>query len=309
MLHITNGSAVSLADTGIGGEIVCWLDVLHEGPVPAGLDLDDLTRLRACFLSDEWSQHQPSLVERDAALRGFAAHQDVTLWFEHDLYDQLQLIQILDWFHGRNTGSTRLTLICIDEFPGVDPFHGLGQLTGAQLATLWPRRRAVSSRELEVAALAWRAFRSPDPMEIEVFLRRQVSELPFLNAALFRHLQEFPATQNGLGRLQRQILELVNEGVRSLPALFAANARREESVYLGDCTFGQYVSGLMKCRHPLLEHPDKEFRLTQVGRDILAGRSDHVRLNGINRWLGGVHLDGFEVLWRWDESRRSLVAY
>jgi hypothetical protein len=28
---------------------------------------------------------------RDAALAGFGAHDEVVLWFEHDLYDQLQL--------------------------------------------------------------------------------------------------------------------------------------------------------------------------------------------------------------------------
>ncbi len=36
MLHVTNGTSVSLAESGLGGEILAWVDVLHEGPVPAG---------------------------------------------------------------------------------------------------------------------------------------------------------------------------------------------------------------------------------------------------------------------------------
>ena len=32
--------------------------------------------------------------------------------------------------------------------------------------------------------------------------------------------------------------------------------------------------------------------ITDAGRDVLAGRSDHVALNGIDRWRGGVHLVG-----------------
>ena len=57
MLHITNGTSVSLADTALGGEIVCWLDVLQEGPVPSGLELAELTRLRTGFLAGQWPRH------------------------------------------------------------------------------------------------------------------------------------------------------------------------------------------------------------------------------------------------------------
>lgn len=46
--------------------------------------------------------------------------------------------------------------------------------------------------------------------------------------------------------------------------------------------------------------------ITPVGRDVLNGRKDHIRLNGIDRWLGGVHLSGPDVKWRWDEGKRAL---
>jgi len=202
-----------------------------------------------------------------------------------------------------------LTLICIGKFPGVEPFHGLGQLTGAQLATLWPGRHTVTAAEFDLAHTAWRAFRSRDPMEIVQLLRQDSSPLPFLRPALLRHLQEFPSVENGLGRIQRQILEQVDSGTRTFDALFAANAQREECVFLGDCVFALYVRALARCRHPLMEESSGEYRLTQTGHDVLAGRSDHVRLNGVNRWLGGVHMDGSEVLWRWDERARRLVAH
>ena len=54
MLHITNGHAVSLQETGLGGEVVYWADVLHEGPVPGGLELAELTRVRVAFLTGLW---------------------------------------------------------------------------------------------------------------------------------------------------------------------------------------------------------------------------------------------------------------
>jgi hypothetical protein len=48
--------------------------------------------------------------------------------------------------------------------------------------------------------------------------------------------------------------------------------------------------------------------LTNVGRRVLAGKDDAVALNGIDRWIGGVHLHGKSVRWRWDGKARSVIA-
>ena len=49
-------------------------------------------------------------------------------------------------------------------------------------------------------------------------------------------------------------------------------------------------------------------RLTEAGREVLAGRRDHVALNGVDRWIGGVHLTGTDVPWRWDEGTESITG-
>jgi hypothetical protein len=33
-----------------------------------------------------------------------------------------------------------------------------------------------------------------------------------------------------------------------------------------------------------------------------------VALNGIDRWVGGVHLRGGAARWRWDEGTESIVG-
>src|SRR6185369_1945177 len=197
-------------------------------------------------------------------------------------FDQLQLIQILDWFRGRNTSPTRVSLICIDNY--------LGLLTGEQLADLWPERHTITAAECDLAAEAWRAFRSPDPMDLERLWLADTSALPFLAGALRRHLQQFPSVENGLSRTEREILESVDDGATTFGPLFHASQKREERIYMGDSSFVRYVEGLSACRHPLLREHAGEYHLTSDGREVLAARSDHVRLNGINRWLGGVHL-------------------
>ena len=100
MLHVTNGSVAlsRIHDLGLPGAVVPWDDVLHEGPVPGGLAP---ARLRRCGPSSaiDWGDVaavEQSLTARDAALAAAVAGDEVVLWFEHDLYDQLQVLQVLD---------------------------------------------------------------------------------------------------------------------------------------------------------------------------------------------------------------------
>ena len=82
MLHITNGDGAAelIRQAGVDGTIVPWRDALHEGPVPAE-NPAALREIRVRFLVGEgWSELGDVL----------------PWWFEHDLYDQLQLVQILD---------------------------------------------------------------------------------------------------------------------------------------------------------------------------------------------------------------------
>jgi hypothetical protein len=48
--------------------------------------------------------------------------------------------------------------------------------------------------------------------------------------------------------------------------------------------------------------------LTDAGRRVLDGAADHVTLNGIDRWNGGVHLAARDVPWRWDEGVEAIVS-
>src|SRR3979411_108808 len=125
--------------------------------------------------------------------------REIPLWFEHDLLDQLQILQILDRLASAEFADTRLSMICINSFPGVDPCRGWAHLDPDQMATLLDKASAVTAQQLILARAVWAAFRSPDPRDIETFLTQNLQALPYLRAALARHLQEFPSTPNGRG--------------------------------------------------------------------------------------------------------------
>ena len=48
----------------------------------------------------------------------------------------------------------------------------------------------------------------------------------------------------------------------------------------------------------LYEHPTTPVAISDAGLRVLEGHDDHIRLNGIDRWIGGVYLEGIEAAWR-----------
>src|ERR1700704_2131803 len=212
-LHVTNGdvAASTLEQLFPHDDVLPWRDPMVDGPFPAGLDLAAASQLRAAHLAGPNLEHDQVLRDfrlRDEHLASASRYREITLWFEHDLLDQLQILQILDRLAGAELAGTRLSMICINSYPGVDPFRGLGQLDPAQMATLLDKASAVTARQLILARAGWAAFWSPDPRDIETLLTEDLQALPYLGAALARHLQEFPSTSNGLGRTDRQLLRL-----------------------------------------------------------------------------------------------------
>lgn len=303
ILHVTNGdhAADGIRAAGVGGEVLPWRDVLHEGPVPTGLPLAELSALRASWIAARepaWgdpAEVAAGFAERDAVLGG--EYDEVVLWFEHDLYDQLQLIQLLDLLseHG-----TRLSLI--------NPPEYLGPASPERLAELFAAREPVTPAQMERGARAWEAFRAPEPGGVQRVMEEGGAALPFLAGALRRHLEQLPSTRDGLSRTERQILEAVEGGALTVRDAFVAHNRREDPVWLGDAPFFGHVQALAGGPRPLLRigpaphRPDGRLELTDTAREVLAGRLDRVRANGIDRWLGGVHLRGAEARWRWDGS-------
>ena len=311
LMHVTNGESAgnTLRQTTLGGAVLPWQDVLHAGPVPA-VPRRELLRLRAGFLADAgWGSRRAilgSLERRDAQLlQAFHDRIEVVLWFEHDLYDQLQLLDVLSLAHGEEAAPE---LVVVGSFPGKPSFRGLGELTADELETLWPERRRASAGTLEAAAEAWEAFRAPEPSALAELAHREQPELPFLAPALLRLLEELPAPGDGLSGTERRALAAVAAGQKTPREAFLAAQDAEPAPFLGDTWFYSAVAELGAGPNRLLESVDGEplppapplgdaqrfvalpLRLTEAGDKVLAGEANRVALLGIDRWVGGAHV-------------------
>ncbi|WP_394618390.1 hypothetical protein JNUCC0626_04630 [Lentzea sp. JNUCC 0626] len=303
-LHVSNGDSTDVPGTGLAQQVLYWRDSLHEGPVPE-VGPEELRGIRARFLTEDLAL----LAERDRVLEA-ARDGEYVLWFEADLYDQLQIIQILDRLAGLGVEPERITLICIGEYPGIARFGGLGELTADQLREL-PATKAsavLTSDALELAVDAWAAFRAPAPDRLAEIAARRSGELRFLGEAFDRLGREYPSTRDGLSLTERRVLAAVASGATDAGTAFVRAAARETRPYLGDTWCYLMMERLALAPVPLLTASDgritchTRLSLTDAGAQVLAGRRDHV---GVDRWIGGVQLPG----WRWDEGAEVVMPW
>ncbi|HEV2018075.1 MAG TPA: DUF1835 domain-containing protein [Gemmatimonadaceae bacterium] len=321
-LNITNGdsAAGTLSEAGIVGKIIAWRDVLHEGPVDSSLSLNALSKRRARFISErgwgDFAHVSGDFAERDRVIQHLDYFDEVVLWFEDDLYDQLQLIQLLDFFSRGSPRRKRLALIQVDGY--------IPPLSSAKLQELDEARAPVTSEQLALAQKAWKAFGSDDPSGILRLLNEKLSALPYLAFALWRHLEEFPSIANGLSRSEREALTAIEEGHTTPVAAFLEVAKKQESIFLGDIIFYSYLERLSGKKNPLLTWTNggavisptaensrafvkRELKVTPLGRDVVAGKKDWQDINTESRWLGGVGIEPGGKGWRWDAEERTLV--
>jgi hypothetical protein len=325
VLNVTNGDAVVEVLQTPGVQVLPWRDVLHDGPVPA-LPTDQLREVRARFLTGPNHPYETvlrSFEERDRTLENSVGREYV-LWFEADLYDQLQIIQILDRLRELAVPPERIHLVSAGEFPGVARFGGLGQLDHSGLMRLLQDAVPLEQGDLDTAAKAWQAFTAGDPGGLNEITRVSSPVFRFLGEAFGRLQQEYPWLTDGLSLTQRRILLAIESDATTAGEAFQEAGRRERRPYLGDWSAYAIMRDLAAADPPLLEiegdatPSDPEFRsqavsLTEYGSGVLAGATE---FEGVDRWIGGVHLtasaDGgggrrWRWRWRYDERRETLT--
>lgn len=321
-LHVTNGDAAGerIGPLVAPEPVLPWRDMLHEGPVPA--DLDDLTlaERRAAYLAGRYRLEPAATLERfrerDRTLARAVEHGNaLLLWFEHDLYDQLQLVQVLSRLAGADLPEGQVRLAQAD--------HGLSELDPVALARLQAEAAPVSPAQLDLAHRTWAAFRAPTPEGLARLLETGTTALPWLGPALERLLEELPSGYPGLSRTERQMLDLLEAGPLPAGELYTRARALEEPWFMGDWPFFAVLDELAAAPLPLVEgmpaggfpfeggeatrraYLEAEIRVTHDGRLVREGRLDRAVVKPLDRWLGGTHLTNAQV-WRWEPATRLL---
>ncbi len=303
VLNIINGDIVlnNMRVQGLEGYFLPWGDFLYSGSVPESLSLDELSLIRAKFIAScglgEFNEVFSEFKERNSTLYSFKKYSKIFLWFESDIYDQLQLIQVLDWFAKFSSRKTKIYIIYPENYLALSTAKELNHF-------LLYNREIVTHNHFITARKAWSSFSSKTPTALYKLLYDDIDSLPFLKNTIKRVLEEYPNSINGLSRTEHQILLSISNGKKLSQDIFDDCQKFEERPFMGELIFLNIIKELIESN--LLNLLDSGLKLTSLGDEILNGKKNYFDYKKIDRWIGGVHITNITP-WRWDIKSQKII--
>jgi len=270
ILHITSGDIAGerLAKSGIPGEVFVWHDILYHGPRNPGWPNEDTFVARALFIEKETgggleeSFILNTLKEQYDKLTANGKYKKIVLWFDACLFDQSMLAHVLTCMH--HQGINRAELLCVDRFPGIEPYNGLGQLQPSQMASVYDQRQQITDEQFKFAKIVDEAFANQDYQLFSELSDMADAPLPWISAAVRRWLQEQPDPETGFGRLETLALEAINSGCQKPWEVFNYVAAADTSPqYWGDITLWAKINAMADYNPPLVRIEGPMQRLPQ----------------------------------------------
>ena len=257
-----------LQASSLSGGVLVWHDMLYEGPREPGWPTEAILHARAKYLEGITAGGLSrnivltTLETQYQKLTDLESYNTIVLWFDACLFDQSMLAHILCCLD--EVDFRTVELLCVDRFPGIEPFNGLGQLNPQQLVSLYPQKTPVTDSQFKFAREVDKAFALQSNTMFHELARMEGAPLPWVPAAVTRWLQEQPDPVSGFGRLEQLALDAVLAGNHSPKTIFDAVAAGDTPPqYWGDITLWAKINGLADRDPPLFTISGPQKRLPQ----------------------------------------------
>ena len=304
ILHLLNGDSTRLLleASGLEGDRCVWPDVMSDGPTLPEVGSEAYWNIRKNYMTQAFDVSEAQYLEKAQGefrkLEGFRDYAEVVLWFEYDLFCQINLLTIMHWFKNQEHGDTKISLICVGREEGYDKLMALGELPPEKYPELFSRRRIMGTYDFIFASDAYLAWCAPDPTDLDNYILMSSNEFPYLSDALVAHHKRFPSKQSGLTEIESKIINLVLSGMDEPRKIVGSLLRWQTHQGFGDLQYFQILDRMS----PLFEEGEK-LVLKEVVKEALAAQKP---LNLIERgyFLGGAQANE----WQWDENTNELTS-
>lgn len=310
ILHVLNGDATRtiFENANIPGDVMVWREMLCEGKAPATHNMDRFFEERAAFLQQEYGIDQKAYLSdvdhEYQLLNNAAAYEEIVLWFEFDLFCQVNLLFALYYLQQLKTPLPPISIVQLDKHPEVPDFRGIGMLKSQHLPPLFEKRVYVQEEDWQLANDAWIAYSQEDPLAIEQLSHRSSKHLPYLGNALQAHLQRLPGSSNGLNAVEHFFLDRLALGKLRERDLYYQFWNELKIYGFGDFQLDIYTQRLQ--RAGVVKREDEMLSLTGLGEEVLHNEENYLSFaSQQNVWIGGIPLD--HTPWRWDEEEGRVI--
>ena len=289
LLHITNGDNFTdkLKTLKLNGDIITWREMLCEGKTLTNVGSESFWKTRFEFLNKNYKVSKSWFIEKTLKeYRSLCNHKqqdEIVLWFEYDLFCQINMIAVLSWLK-TNRKYAQISLVCSGKEDETDKMYGLSELSDEQLLKLYENKVELSQDDIEYADYVWQLYCSDNPIRLENLTDYSQYQFDYLSEAVNAHLHRFPTIKNGLNEMENNILRIAfNKKPTSKKAFLADILENQGFLGFGDL---QYERALGRLK-PLFSSFNP-MRLTKKGKEILDNKTSYYSsIQDNDVYLGG----------------------
>ncbi len=298
-MYVLNGDATLslLRQSKLKGGVVVCREMMSEGKVKITKDAHAFFESRAKHLEFHYGidkqTYFTNVVHELEKLKNSGSFDEVVLWFEADLFCQINLLFIIHYLKINLSTLPPISLVDLPHHREAADFPGLLE-----------ERVLLQPADIQHALDAWDAYCADTPQALETIGRMPAGNLKHLPAAIHAHLQRFPEVSSGMNALEKFFLQKLSLGRYRKYDLYIAFW--DELWIYG---FGDFQLDLLLLRMQragVIEEDAQMVGITSLGREVLANEQnylDYVPLE--HRWLGGVRMA--KSSWWWDPVKGSIV--
>lgn len=181
-LHILNGDALvhGFLKQFPNKSYLVWREALCQGPLQYDLDDSYFEEKRKSFLKSSFNATIEKHLTAELQKIELASVSEVILWFEYDLFCQVNRMAAISWLV-QNNFKGKISVLNIDKFQTKE-FTGLGQINHNSYPEIYHKRVPLSPRSISYMDAMWHKIADGD-LHLLPFLK-ELPELRYFNFAL-----------------------------------------------------------------------------------------------------------------------------
>lgn len=290
ILHITNGDITTnyLKKLKFSGEFITWREMLCEGKTTTDVGSESFWKNRYDFFKSSYKISKQKFIDYTVkeyrSLCNKKSQKEIVLWFEYDLFCQINMIAVISWLKRYRKGY-HISLVTSGKVGNYKNLFALSELNPEQVDNHFKNRIALSEDDIEYADYIWQLYCSDSPLRLETIYKFNTnSPFKYLASAIEAHLQRFPTIENGLNRIENTILETaINKKPTSKEQLINQLLDEEDVYGFGDLQYENKIADLRK-----LFHSFNPVRLSKKGKQVLKNELNfYGELRNDISYLGG----------------------
>jgi len=245
--HILNGDALKdKFPKDLSGEIIVARECLVDGNVE-GESLEDLFNTRARFISESYSVYDDEgyfvkVAPEFEKIRNIPSSSEVNLWFEDDLFCQVNLWFVIHLLNETDSRNINLNLVR----PTTDLQYGFGGMSSLDLLSAYQHKIEIDQPTLDVLRKLWKLYQNKNHHAMIKLVDELVPQFGFVKIAVQAEINRCPNDET-YGRPTQALIDIMTElNTDDFGTVFREFSRREAIYGFGDLQVKRLLAEIKK---------------------------------------------------------------